>query len=652
MSSELPPETHPRGTAGSDRLFISFQVAREAARAVRRAERRRDVADVVRPKGIFGVLRSRAPVAVILYVAARDGRLVWRSPEVFAVLESPHGSRFTGRPGMSLLRLLDKHWDVVLFLFPPAVLLMLSAVSALLGGASHWIPALWVASVLAMAVLMHVSVLGTAAVCTMTARWILGLPVHDRRERSVAEELRFQHWSIPLCHCADPVMAPGLLGEVTERLRGLVRAQMMGAIEDLRVRPRTVEVNEPLLCLLDGATTYAMRDVMRKSIGEDSDGVTFLATGSRTDARGRKVAMSGFDGLLVPMGAGFVFLIEAYVLAGWERSECLRDCAGRPATFESALRWLAWRTIFVAPPHLAPLTSKAWVLGWLNAVMAIVVVLLVLVVGWRTATGRKERVDNFRRRMEPVLGTSSVVIMVATNEERDAVIRSVTDVTGVEPLRRYLEHHTVFELGVVSRSRVLLAQTRPAAVDPGGSQLTAKSLIDQLDPDYLLLTGICYGLREGEQRLGDILVCTQLRGIDHKKIIESTPGTEIEICRGERVAPSVTLLDRFQSARLGKDGPPVHYGAMLSGSLLLNSPTARQKLIDAHPDAVGGEMEGIGVYAAAAKEKTDWIVVKSICDWGMNKNDDWHEIAARNAAEFVRDVLLSGGLDQPPLRSA
>ncbi|MGW0810770.1 5'-methylthioadenosine/S-adenosylhomocysteine nucleosidase family protein [Nonomuraea sp. NPDC002799] len=651
MPSELPPETHPRGTAGSDRLYISFWAAREAATAVRRAERCRDVADVIRPRGIFGVLRSRAPVAIILYVAARDGRLVWQSPEAFAVLESPHNSRLADRPGIPLLRLLDKRWDLVLFLLPPAVLLMLAAALALLGGASRWDPALWAALVLVMAVLLHVCVLGTAAVWTTTVRWILGLSVRDRRDWSVAEELRFQHWSMSLCHCADPALAHGLLGEITERLRGLVRAQMMGAVEDLRVRPRMVEVNEPLLCLLDGATTYAMRDVMRKSIGEDPDGVTFLATGSRTDARGRKIAMSGFDGLLVLMGAGLVFLIEAYVLAGWERDECLLDCAGRPATYESALRWLAWRTIFVTPPDLAPLTSKAWVLGWLNAVMAIVVVLLVLVVGWRTSAARKERVDNFRRRMEPVLGTSSVLIMVATNEERDAVIRSVTRVTGVEPLRRHLEHHTVFELGVVSRSRVLLAQTRPAAVDPGGAQLTAKSLIDQLGPDYLLLTGICYGLREGEQQLGDILVCTQLRGIDHKKIIEPTWGTEIEISRGERVAPSVTLLDRCQSARLAKDGPRVHYGVMLSGSLLLNSPTARQSLINANPDAIGGEMEGIGVYAAAAKEKVDWIVVKAICDWGMCKNDDWHEIAARNAAEFVRDVLLNGGLDQPPLRS-
>ena len=64
--------------------------------------------------------------------------------------------------------------------------------------------------------------------------------------------------------------------------------------------------------------------------------------------------------------------------------------------------------------------------------------------------------------------------------------------------------------------------------------------------------------------------------------------------------------------------------------------------------AIGGEMEGIGVYAAAAKERVDWIVVKSICDWGMGENDDWHAAASRNAAEFVRDVLLNGGLDSRP----
>ncbi|MBB5773740.1 hypothetical protein [Nonomuraea jabiensis] len=96
-----------------------------------------------------------------------------------------------------------------------------------------------------------------------------------------------------LCHCTDPALAHDLLGEVTERLQGLVRAQMMGAVEDLRVRLWTVEVNEPLLCLLDGATTHAMRDALRELAGANSDGVTFQATGPRTDVRGRQVSMRG-----------------------------------------------------------------------------------------------------------------------------------------------------------------------------------------------------------------------------------------------------------------------------------------------------------------------------------------------------------------------
>jgi nucleoside phosphorylase len=253
--------------------------------------------------------------------------------------------------------------------------------------------------------------------------------------------------------------------------------------------------------------------------------------------------------------------------------------------------------------------------------------------------------------MEPVLGTSTVLIMVATPEERQAVIAAVTGVTKAEPVRRNLRRQTAFELGVVSRARVLLAQTQPGTVAPGGAAFGAQSLIDQLNPDYLLVTGICYGLREDEQQLGDILVCNQLRIMDHKKIVEYTPREPVEIMRGDRVAPSVTLLDRCLNARLTQDGPKVHVGPMLSGNVLLNSPTIRERLIKAEPDGRGGEMEGLGVYAAAAREKVDWIVVKAICDWGMGKNDDWHEVAARNAAEFVLDVLRNGGLDQPPERS-
>ena len=648
MSAEGSSKARREGRAYP--LGMSFRAAREAAAAVRRAECGRAVIDTLRPRGVSGLIRSRAPLPLLLYVAARDGRLVWRDADAFAVLEPPRDSRLSGRPG-GLLRHVDRRWDLVMFAGPPALLQALAVATVPVGMVWGWSVWLLGAGLLCcLLALLYVALMMAGMLGTMIVRWI-----RDARrgaDRWAAEEMRFLHWSMPLCHCADPETAPALLNQVTERLRGLVRAQVARAVGDVRARTETVEVDEPLLCLLDGATTTRMRTAITVAArGAGAAGVTFLATGSGSDVRPPKITGLGSGLALYAFAVAVIMAAEAYVLADFEQAECEPACEGRPATYGTAFRWLAWRLIGGNPPDLVPATSQAWVVGWLNTLLGIMAVLLFVVAVWRSPEVNTERHRRFRKEMEPVLGTSTVLIMVATPEERQAVIEAVTGVTKAAPIRRNLDLHTAFELGVVSRARVLLAQTRPGSVDPGGAMLTAKSLIEQLNPDYLLLTGICFGLREDKQRLGDILVCTQLRVMDHKKIAEYTPGEPVEIMRGDRVAPSVTLLDRCQSARLTQDGPKVHLGPMLSGNVLLNSPTIRARLIEAEPDGIGGEMEGLGVYAAAAREKVDWIVVKAICDWGMGKNDDWHEVAARNAAEFVLDVLGNGGLDQPPKRS-
>ena len=50
-------------------------------------------------------------------------------------------------------------------------------------------------------------------------------------------------------------------------------------------------------------------------------------------------------------------------------------------------------------------------------------------------------------------------------------------------------------------------------------------------------------------------------------------------------------------------------------------------------------MEGSGVYAAAVRARTEWIVVKGISDWGRGKTADVQDAAATNAATFVLDLI-------------
>jgi hypothetical protein len=69
----------------------------------------------------------------------------------------------------------------------------------------------------------------------------------------------------------------------------------------------------------------------------------------------------------------------------------------------------------------------------------------------------------------------------------------------------------------------------------------------------------------------------------------------------------------------------------------------RQQLLDLEPEAIGGEMEGSGLYVACQDPTVDWVLVKSICDWADgNKAQDKEErqqLAAENAASFVLYML-------------
>ncbi|MDW3117828.1 MAG: hypothetical protein R8G60_08575 [Roseovarius pacificus] len=80
-------------------------------------------------------------------------------------------------------------------------------------------------------------------------------------------------------------------------------------------------------------------------------------------------------------------------------------------------------------------------------------------------------------------------------------------------------------------------------------------------------------------------------------------------------------------------------GELISGLKLLDSQPAVEDLRKRFPDAVGGEMEAAGLVAASLRHGVDWIVVKGICDWGMNKGKKEQRMAADNAAGFVLKVI-------------
>src|SRR5205085_1221462 len=83
--------------------------------------------------------------------------------------------------------------------------------------------------------------------------------------------------------------------------------------------------------------------------------------------------------------------------------------------------------------------------------------------------------------------------------------------------------------------------------------------------------------------------------------------------RGDLVSVPIRPLDRFRAGAKDWSEPPhVHFGLILSGDHLVNNLAYREQLHQLEPEAIGGEMEGAGLYAAAQRRKVDWLLVKAI----------------------------------------
>ncbi|MBF0416379.1 MAG: hypothetical protein HQL79_11500 [Magnetococcales bacterium] len=249
-----------------------------------------------------------------------------------------------------------------------------------------------------------------------------------------------------------------------------------------------------------------------------------------------------------------------------------------------------------------------------------------------------------------MINNCDLLLVVATDVERDAVLSvgGIDVSSGKLPLIHRVRR-TYFDIGCVEGARVLLVQSEVGSNGPGASQQTISDALNDFNPSYIVMLGIAFGVDSNKQEIGNILVSQQLQCYELQRVGTKEDTREINILfRGDRVTASTTLLSRFRASSAGWRGPKVEFGLVLSGEKLVDNIDYRDKLIAIAPEAIGGEMEGVGLYTAAVDRKKDWILVKAVCDWADGekrlKKRERQEKAAQAAAEFVFQTVKLGGL--------
>jgi nucleoside phosphorylase len=254
----------------------------------------------------------------------------------------------------------------------------------------------------------------------------------------------------------------------------------------------------------------------------------------------------------------------------------------------------------------------------------------------------------------PVHFPVDAAIITAVQVETDAVWK------WLNPAGRWQHHSTQDALAwysteIVSPAnpgmtfRVVLAQARMKGLPAAAVQA---ALACQLySPRYLIMPGITAG-HSKKTNLGDIIVPDNVfdygAGIWNGAEFSPAPhqlDLDTEVYRNcERIKlEHADLLDGIR-----KDWPTDIPGAhsltlrlgqhAVSGASIINSKNVWEQILSIDKDVIAIDMEAYSVLLAGrqASSGPKVLVAKSVCDFGVEKNDEAQEYAAFTSARFIR----------------
>ena len=242
-----------------------------------------------------------------------------------------------------------------------------------------------------------------------------------------------------------------------------------------------------------------------------------------------------------------------------------------------------------------------------------------------------------------------VVVLMTFNPHETAAVIAGFHPQGTPPTETR-NGMTYNRLGIHGGMQIIQRVSRQGE---GEAQNAARDAIEAWAPKAIIGVGIAFGVNQAKQAIGDVLVSEAIRGYELGRM--NADGT-FDL-RADKPPASQVLLNRFnhlhQTCQADPNAclnwPAVRFGTLLSGNKLVDNLDYRASLLKLEKEAIGGEMEAVGIQLAAGRFNLDWIIVKAICDWGdghkgtKNKERD-QKFAAQMAALVVRSALALGNL--------
>jgi nucleoside phosphorylase len=232
-----------------------------------------------------------------------------------------------------------------------------------------------------------------------------------------------------------------------------------------------------------------------------------------------------------------------------------------------------------------------------------------------------------------------VVLMTATEVELAQTIRLMVPLEGQRSIIETVKDQETYYLGRYGAYIAALFKCRMGADGPAGATLGGNASIRIWNPLAVIMIGIAFGATFEKYKPADVLIASEIMQYESQRVGEETKFT------GAIPPSGAMLVNRFENSASWKffrpNGEKVkrYVGRIFSGNKLIDNEEFKQHLLKNNA-GIGGEMEGVGVWAAASRSGVEWILVKAVCDWADGiKTDMYQEMAAASAASLCHHVL-------------
>lgn len=233
-----------------------------------------------------------------------------------------------------------------------------------------------------------------------------------------------------------------------------------------------------------------------------------------------------------------------------------------------------------------------------------------------------------------------LAIVVATELELKQALSVLSPLPNRRRLWKVIHGNETYFLGRLGAFQCVLMLSSMSSQGPTGATLSVDAVIREWDPTAALLLGIAFGASRRKQLPADVLVAEHVIPYELQRV-----GTK-PMFRNPVPPSSSALVNRFRHALDWSFHRPDgsickrHVGPLLSGDKLIDSLEFKSSLLDQYPNAIGGEMEGSGFWAAADRARKDWIIVKGVCDWADGrKHNSYQQMAAASAVSLALHVF-------------